>query len=720
MTTTTPINTSTTFSNAIAVTSTTAVHSNSANSFPTPTMTLSDAYNPIPADINSDGKCDFITSGSMTYSYEGYIYLNNGNGGFNNKSLFFDADVILVDFNNDNLNDLLLRNYGGGAATTSGIGSLNFSINSNGAYFSLPTYLGSCGSSMIGGDNYAVGNFNADGRPDVVTTSNDLSNSQLNVSMFINDGKNGFNTPITSSYPSSYSSTIDSTADFNGDNRADLLINGHVFLSDGTGSFSQPIAVDSNTPTTGGYHIADFNGDGAADLYSGNYNSDGSVLINDGTGHFNSIALNTNDIIKGAADFNGDGKADLIVYSSNQATQKISTSIRINDGSGRFDVSIPVDGTINAVADFNGDGRADLILGDSAYLTTSVRMNDGYGNFGNSITVSGSILSSSSMGGAMYSDFAEESKKTVGDFNGDGRPDLITQDSSGQPYSGTINIFDSSIFSGSSVVTTTPSTTDTPSINHAPTGSVAISGTPIQAQTLTFKNTLADADGLGDFSYQWLSNGAEIFGATNASYVLSATDIGKKISVQVSYLDSEGTNELIASDMTTPVSGLAIATNGNDQITGTAKAEKIDGLAGNDILKGLEGNDTLIGGADLDTLIGGAGADNLTGGSDSDVFKFTALADSGITSKTRDTITDFTSKIDKFDLSVLDANEKSTGDQAFTFIGNAAFSKTNATGQLRFDTTSKILYGSTDADITPEFSIQLNGVKSLVTGDFIL
>jgi hypothetical protein len=703
---------------------TTAVPSNSTNSFPTPTMTLSNAYNPIPADVNSDGKCDFITSSSITYSQNGtYIYLNNGNGGFNNKSLFFDADVTLVDFNNDNLNDLLLHSYGEGSVMGGGIRSLDFSMNSNGAYFSLPTYLGSYSNmgGMNGGDNYAVGDFNADGRLDVVTTSNDSSgNNQLNVSIFINNGKNGFNTPVTSSNLSKYSSTIDSTADFNGDKRADLLIGDYVLLSDGTGSFGQPITVDSNTPPMGGYHIADFNGDGAADLYSGNYNSDGSVLINDGKGHFNSIALNANDMIKGTADFNGDGKADLIVSNYNQATQTTSTSIRINDGSGRFGVSIPVDGMINAVADFNGDGRADLILGDSAYLTTSVRMNDGYGNFGNSITVSGSILSSSSMGGGMYSDIEAESKRTVADFNGDGRPDLITQDSSGQPYSGTINIFDSSIFSGSSVVTTTPSTTDTPSINHAPTGSVAISGTPIQAQTLTIKNTLADADGLGDFSYQWLSNGAEIFGATNASYVLSATDIGKKISVQVSYLDSEGTNELIASDVTTPVSGIAIATNGNDQITGTAKAEKIDGLAGNDLLSGLAGNDTLIGSAGLDTLIGGAGADNLTGGNDADIFKFTALADSGITSKTRDTITDFTSKIDKIDLSAIDANEKLTGDQAFSFINSAAFSKTNATGQLRFDITSKILYGSTDADIAPEFSIQFNGVSSLVAGDFVL
>ena len=259
-------------------------------------------------------------------------------------------------------------------------------------------------------------------------------------------------------------------------------------------------------------------------------------------------------------------------------------------------------------------------------------------------------------------------------------------------------------------------------VNQAPTGNITIAGTAKQGQTLTVKNTLADEDGLGDFSFQWLGNGAEIIGATKASYVLSAVDLAKKISVQVSYLDGEGTDELVTSKATTAVTSNVNtnATSGNDQITGTTKSEKIDGLAGNDLLKGLAGNDTLIGGAGLDTLIGGAGADNLTGGTDSDVFKLTLLTESGITSKTRDTITDFLSGTDKIDLSALDANETLTGDQAFTFIGSAAFNKTNAAGQLRFDTASKILYGSTDADIAPEFSIQLNGVTSLLASDFIL
>ncbi|MEI6746321.1 MAG: calcium-binding protein [Methylococcaceae bacterium] len=141
----------------------------------------------------------------------------------------------------------------------------------------------------------------------------------------------------------------------------------------------------------------------------------------------------------------------------------------------------------------------------------------------------------------------------------------------------------------------------------------------------------------------------------------------------------------------------------DDLLTGTNRSEKISALAGND------------------TIIGGFSADTLTGGAGADVFKLTNAKDSGIIATTRDTITDFKhSEDDKIDLSALDANEKLAGDQAFAFIGNAAFSKTNAAGQLHFDATNKILYGSTDADTAPEFSIQLNGITALVANDFVL
>jgi hypothetical protein len=241
--------------------------------------------------------------------------------------------------------------------------------------------------------------------------------------------------------------------------------------------------------------------------------------------------------------------------------------------------------------------------------------------------------------------------------------------------------------------------------NHLPTGNIVIKGAAKVEQVLSLTSTLEDADGLGDFSYQWLSDGKEIKNATQDTYKLLKLDIGSKISVNVSYTDGEGTDELMTSVATAKVvtNISAKPSKGNDQLVGTDKNDKLSSLAGDD------------------TLVGGQGVDTLTGGKGADTFVFNNESESWITSTTRDTITDFNhNENDKIDLSAIDANEKLAGDQAFMFIGSAAFNKTNASGQLRFDATSKILYGSTDADSKPEFSIQLNGVKSLAIDDFIL
>ncbi len=63
-------------------------------------------------------------------------------------------------------------------------------------------------------------------------------------------------------------------------------------------------------------------------------------------------------------------------------------------------------------------------------------------------------------------------------------------------------------------------------VNNAPTGSVSISGTPAEDQTLTASNTLADVDGMGSVSYQWYRDGVAITGAIGSTYTLGDADVG--------------------------------------------------------------------------------------------------------------------------------------------------------------------------------------------------
>ncbi|MGF6221942.1 M10 family metallopeptidase C-terminal domain-containing protein [Pseudomonas frederiksbergensis] len=153
-----------------------------------------------------------------------------------------------------------------------------------------------------------------------------------------------------------------------------------------------------------------------------------------------------------------------------------------------------------------------------------------------------------------------------------------------------------------------------------------------------------------------------------------------------------------------------------ENLTGSAYADTLSGNSAANVLNGGAGNDALVGGSGNDRLIGGAGTDNLTAGTGADTYAFGALSDMGI-GALRDVINGFKStEGDLLDFTGLDANPLTTAVDAFTFVGSNAFDPADATGQLRF--ADGILYGSVDADATPEFEIQLVGVQELHASDF--
>jgi hypothetical protein len=111
--------------------------------------------------------------------------------------------------------------------------------------------------------------------------------------------------------------------------------------------------------------------------------------------------------------------------------------------------------------------------------------------------------------------------------------------------------------------------------NNTPSGLPVITGTATEDQTLTVDASgISDADGLGPFSYQWLRDGVAITGATNGSYALVDADVGTQISVQVSYTDGGGTNELLTSSQVGPVANVNDAPAGLPTIIGTVTEDQ--------------------------------------------------------------------------------------------------------------------------------------------------
>jgi Ca2+-binding RTX toxin-like protein len=168
---------------------------------------------------------------------------------------------------------------------------------------------------------------------------------------------------------------------------------------------------------------------------------------------------------------------------------------------------------------------------------------------------------------------------------------------------------------------------------------------------------------------------------------------------------------------------------GNDTAFGGDGQDVIHGDDGNDVLRGEAQIDTLFGDGGADTLQGGDGNDVLYGGSGRDIVQGGAGSDSfwfvdgdfaGLTNGTADRIQDFVQGADRMRLNLIDANTLVAGDQAFSFIGAAAFS--NIAGQLRYVQSAGVtlIEGDTNGDGTADFAIALTGTIAILGSDFTL
>jgi serralysin len=163
-------------------------------------------------------------------------------------------------------------------------------------------------------------------------------------------------------------------------------------------------------------------------------------------------------------------------------------------------------------------------------------------------------------------------------------------------------------------------------------------------------------------------------------------------------------------------------TSGVDIIKMGNSVNTINAGDGTDQIRGGNLVDTINGGGGGDKIMGRGGADVITGGLGDDRFRYIDNADSGF-GAARDRITDFTSGQDLIDFSWFDGDAVTAGDQAFNFLGTAAFTNTGI-GQLRYATSGGdiLLQADTNGDGVADMEIILQGIgaSTLTAADFIL
>ena len=157
----------------------------------------------------------------------------------------------------------------------------------------------------------------------------------------------------------------------------------------------------------------------------------------------------------------------------------------------------------------------------------------------------------------------------------------------------------------------------------------------------------------------------------------------------------------------------------NDNIGGNAVANILIGNGGSDVMLGRGGADQMNGGAGNDFLTGGGGGDKMTGGAGADTFIFTLLTDSF---GRKDRITDFAAGLDDIRLTLIDAIVGTAVNDAFTFVGTAAFGTT--AGHLRYQQDQArnvtLVEAEVNGDGNADFSLTLVGLKTLTAADFLL
>jgi Ca2+-binding RTX toxin-like protein len=196
-----------------------------------------------------------------------------------------------------------------------------------------------------------------------------------------------------------------------------------------------------------------------------------------------------------------------------------------------------------------------------------------------------------------------------------------------------------------------------------------------------------------------------IGGGGNDTYIVSNTDT-------TVVEDVGGGNDTVQSSTSFSLAGTEIE---NLTLTGT----------GNNTATGSTGANVIFGNTGANTITGGADADTLTGGAGKDTFVISAPTDSSV--EASDVITDFASvsavtlaASDRISLTAIDASVTAANNNAFTFIGLAAFTGTE--GQLRYENIGAYTFvlGDVNGDAVADFSVQLSGLQTLGVTDFLL
>jgi hypothetical protein len=422
-------------------------------------------------DFNGDGKPDL--AGLPYASGRFAIFLGNGDGTFaaptNVAVLGYPQFAAVADFNHDGKTDLIVTTYDGAvtskyyAAVLLGgsHSSVSIGLTSNpsvyGQSVTIAATVVNTGLPPMGSVTFYDGTTVLGVRKlvnAVATLSTSLlAPGQRPLRVYYSGGNGyiaatspvltltvnpvadaGFSMPAT--YAINPAANSIAVGDFNGDGKADIAVaNGNfvsVLINNGNGAFKSPVNyTGGDYPAGSGPNavaIGDFNGDQAPDLALVTVAGNLILLVGNGDGTFRQgptfLVTNANpgNSLAGlvAGDFNGDGKFDIAICDANG-----TVNVLIGNGDNSFQPPqfyAGIQNTFNGnpvaitMGDFNGDGKPDLAFTNLSYGDIGVLLGNGDGTFQPPVN---------------YATGASPNAIVAGDINGDGKADLVVANSGG-------------------------------------------------------------------------------------------------------------------------------------------------------------------------------------------------------------------------------------------------------------------------------------------------
>jgi Bacterial Ig-like domain (group 3)/FG-GAP-like repeat len=368
------------------------------------------------ADANNDGKPDILDPTGPA------SFINNGNGTFNNLSngTLSYYGCIFQDMDADSKIDAICLSFD----TPAGINIIRG--NGDGTFDVAHSVYAATPLASDFGLPLKVSDLNHDGILDIVAYSSG------GLAVFLGKGNLQFSDPVhynlTGNNIQATSSDLYAFADLNGDGNLDIVaagINGiYITYGRSDGTFDAVVNRTLGTNSIYAAMVADFDGDGVPDVVTtDNVNlgiskgkSDGSLADLTQIPAGNISFTGSPSLIHG--DFNGDGKQDIIVAGS--ASGEFNDYLINGNGDGTFTspVIIPYSSSLGvaldsntSVGDLNNDGRDDLIRADNSFIYSRLSQPDG--SF--SAPIKSSIPSDFSLNFAIFA---------LADFDHDGKIDI--------------------------------------------------------------------------------------------------------------------------------------------------------------------------------------------------------------------------------------------------------------------------------------------------------